>query len=491
MGIIARQASKNLIFIVLGFLAGAVNTLIVLPNAFENDPENWGLLRSLVAWFMILSQLFSFGSTNVIIRYFARYEERPGPLLQFGLLVAGLGITLLAVLVFGFGESLIALSNGEHIHLLSDHLGLLFLLAANFVVFLTFQGFVNAIFKSVFHQFLNETFLKSYYLAICAAYWLGWLNFEQLLFALAVGYILASAALVVYSKRFGFNLKGSLKRLDEKREKITYGLYSILDRGAQTIVNNLDVIMIGLIIGLDDVGLFTLAAYVGTVTQMPQRAIQVIANPIVSKAIETRDYDDLRNVYLESALNQLILGGAIFLGIWVSIDELMSLMPGQYGNGKWVVFLIGLSKLFYTASGVSGAMIVYSQFFRTNLHLNLALIVLTIISNYVLISPDYFNWGIEGAALATAITYFIYNAAKLIFVKGKFGLNPLTGKTLIVTALLALIATGFHMWSPAWNAFIAIAVKSAVSMAIFGAIIYITKLSPELNKLVANALKKR
>ena len=491
MGIIARQASKNLIFIILGFIAGAINTLIVLPQAFEHDPQGWGLLRSLVAWFMILSQLFCFGSPGVIIRYFSRYANRPGPLLRFGLLLAAAGIVSSCLLIFGF-DSLWEKAGGlNNLSAIQEHKGLLFALTTNFIIFLTFQGYVNAILKTVLYQFLNETFLKVFYLTVTTFYWFGWLDFEQLLWAFCLGYVLASAILIIYSLKNGFNLRGKLTELDEKKEKLTYGIYSILDRGAQTIVNNLDIIMIGALIGLDDVGLFTLAAYVGTVTQMPQRAIQIIANPIVSKAIEQRDYDDLKSVYLESALNQLILGGAIFIGIWVSIDELMSLMPGEYGNGKWVVFLIGLSKLFYTASGVSGAMIVYSKFFRTNLHLNLALIVLTIISNYFLISPEHFDWGIEGAALATAITYFIYNASKLIFVRAKFGLNPLTSKTLIVTVLLGILATGFHIWSPSWNAFVAIGVKSAVAMAIFGGIIYFTKLSPELNKLITNALQKK
>ncbi|NNE55709.1 MAG: oligosaccharide flippase family protein [Flavobacteriales bacterium] len=485
MGIIAKQASRNLVFIALGFLAGALNTLIVLPQAFENDPENWGLLRSLIAWFMILSQIFSFGSTNILIRYFTRYKNNPGPLLRFGLVVSALGILGLGLFIFFFGDQLISWSNGEHIDLLSDHFGLLFLLAANFIIFLTFQGYVNAILKSTFHQFLNETFLKSYYLGIAALYFFDLLNFQQLLVGLTGGYILATLALIAYSVTHGFTLRSQSSMLTERREMVNYGLYSILDRGAQTIVNNLDIIMIGLLIGLDDVGFFTLAAYIGTVTQMPQRAIQAIANPIVSKAIEQEDQGDLKHVYIQSALNQLILGGAIFLGIWVSIDELMSLMPGKYGNGKWVVLFIAISKLIYMTSGVSGGIIVYSKYFRVNLRFNLILIVLTITTNYFLVSPRFFDLGINGAAIATAMTYLIYNGAKLVFIRRKFGLQPLTRQVLIAVLLIAFLAVPLHMWTPfAEKAILAIGLKSALAVTVFSSLAVALKLSPDLNNFV-------
>jgi hypothetical protein len=45
LGLIASQAYKNTLSISIGIISGAVNTIVVLPNAFENSPENWGLLK--------------------------------------------------------------------------------------------------------------------------------------------------------------------------------------------------------------------------------------------------------------------------------------------------------------------------------------------------------------------------------------------------------------------------------------------------------------
>lgn len=488
MGIIAKQATRNLGFIGIGFLLGATNTLIVLPNAFEDFSEGWGVLRLIIAAFMILSQIFSFGATNIIIKFFNAYGENKGRLLRFALFTSLAGIAGLTALIYLVGESMSHFFFPEEGHLLVPHLGLVALISAAYIIFLMFQGYVNAILKSTFHQFLNETFLKGYYLGIAALFLFGFLSFDQLLVAFAIGYILAAIILAVYSVTQGFTLSGSGGNIDRK-ELLIYGGYSVLDKGAQTIVNHLDVVMIAMLVTVEDVGFYALAAYIGTVTQMPQRAIQVIASPLVSKALAEDDQGSLRSVYIKSCRDQLILGGLIFVAVWVSIDELLGMMPGKFGSGKWVVFLIGLSKLCYMASGVSGGIIIYSKYFRTNLWLNLSLIVLTIATNYFFMSPDYLNMGFEGAALATAITFFIYNLSKLIYIRGKFGINPIT-KTFGIIAVLIAATSMIHMLTIDVSAWLSIPLKSASAMALLGGVIYFLKLSPDINAQLQRILGK-
>lgn len=487
MGIIARQATRNLVFIIIGFLAGAVNTLIVLPNAFETFPEGWGTLRLLIAAFMILSQLFSFGATNIIIKYYNSHKDKPGGVLRFALWTALLGTAILTIVLLTCGESLSYFFFKEEARFIVSNLHWVGILSGVYILFLMFQGYVNAILKSSFHQFLNETFLKGYYLCIAVLFLFGYLNFDQLILAFVGGYVLALFILAIYSVAQGYSLKGKSEGLPQ-REMTVYGTYSILDKGANTIVNHLDVIMIGMLSTVSDVGYYALAAYIGTVTQMPQRAILAIANPIASKALAENDHDELKNVYYKSCRDQLILGGLIFLGAWVSIDELMSLMPGKFGQGKWVVLFIGLSKLFYMASGVSGGIIVYSKFFRTNLWFNLTLIGLTILTNYLFISPQHLDMGIEGAALATAISFFVYNVAKMIFIQGKWRINPIDGKVLLTMVLIGLLAL-IHSVELPLGAIAAIAIKSLGTMLLFAGLVYFLKISPDINAQVKKLLR--
>ena len=55
MGIVAKQSARNSLALATGLVLGAVNTMFVLPKAFEGFEEGWGLLRILTAWGTILA----------------------------------------------------------------------------------------------------------------------------------------------------------------------------------------------------------------------------------------------------------------------------------------------------------------------------------------------------------------------------------------------------------------------------------------------------
>ena len=69
MGIVAKQSARNAVILVTGLLLGAVNTMFVLPKAFEGFEEGWGLLRILTAWGTILAQVLALGTPSAILRF--------------------------------------------------------------------------------------------------------------------------------------------------------------------------------------------------------------------------------------------------------------------------------------------------------------------------------------------------------------------------------------------------------------------------------------
>ena len=65
---------------------------------------------------------------------------------------------------------------------------------------------------------------------------------------------------------------------------------------------------------------------------------------------------------------------------------------------------------------------------------NIFLLFITIFTNYFLIQ----KYGINGAAIATAISIFIFNTIRLIIIKVKMNMHPFSKKT-IYTILLIFI----------------------------------------------------
>lgn len=483
MGIIAKQASRNSISILIGTIAGAINTLFVLPRAFNEHPEQWGIISVLLAWGIILSQLFNSGAGNLIIRFLPKVKSSDQPkLLGMSMILTGIG-ALLFLSVFGFfGKDIIAWISPDDANLIGNNVVLLLILTGSLLFFSSFVGYVTAILKTTVVQFLQEVVLKIAYLLFAVLYWQGHISYSYLLWGIVLSYAFVTLFLVIFAFAMGFRME-SPASLEGKINYLVYSLYSILDRGANMIVSRLDILMIGVILGIESVAFYVLAFYIGAVTQLPQKSIMAIANPIAAKAIANNDQEDLRHVYQQSSRMQLLLGGGLFACIWVSIKELMFIFPEKFQGAELVVLFIGLSKLFYMATGVSGGIIVYSDFYKKNLSLNIGLIVLTIISNYFFLSPEYLNMGITGAALATCITLAVYNAGKIIVIKSKFNLLPFS-KNYWRSALIIPICSMIYFVELPIHPLLAIVVKSGTCFVLFVLLTRLLNLAPEINQML-------
>ena len=136
-----------------------------------------------------------------------------------------------------------------------------------------------------------------------------------------------------------------------------------------------------------------------------------------------------------------MFGGFIFLAVWLNIDDGFTLLPEKYRNGELVVLFIALSQLFNVATGVNGKIIINSKYYRFDLYSNFILLFLALYTNWIFIQESsplamYNIVGINGAAFATALSVFIFNIIKMIFLYIKMKIQPFTYKTLLAVFLI-------------------------------------------------------
>ena len=201
------------------------------------------------------------------------------------------------------------------------------------------------------------------------------------------------------------------------------------------IVTRLDMLMIGYLLDLEQVAFYTLAFYIGNAIAIPGRSVISISVPLIYKAWENQDFKEIDLIYSKSAINQLIVSGLLFLVVWLNIDEVLSLLPEKFSYGKWVVFYIGLAQLVNMSCGVNGAIIVNSKYYKFDLYTNLILLFITVLLNFLLI-PIF---GINGAAMATAVSIVLFNLIRIIIIYYKMKIQPFSKKTLITVLILFLI----------------------------------------------------
>lgn len=241
--------------------------------------------------------------------------------------------------------------------------------------------------------------------------------------------------------------------------------------------------MLSSMAGLSETGIYAIAFYIGSVITVPQHAIGKIATPLIADHIQKNNMGEVEDIYRKSSLNQLVTGVFIFSLIWVNIDPLMGILPEAYQGGRWVVLFIGLGKLFDMATGTNGSIILTSKYYRFDLFTSLMLVIFTIITNLLLI-PEY---GMNGAALATMLSIFVYNLVKYFFVWTRFSMQPFQISALW-TCLAGLVAVFAALSIPELPVLADIAVRSIIILLLFALPLWWFEISPELNRMIKNAV---
>ena len=488
MGIVINQSIKNSLSFYFGMFLGAISTVFVYPNVFNDQPDHWGLIQLIVAYSFIISTFSNFGVPKTFIRFFPIIENK-SKFYFFSFLLITIGYLLFLILALFFEDWFFKFISASP--LLIDKFYLIYFMVLIISVYELFVSISRSNLNSTLPTFLNEAFLKSYSLIVLILHGLKILNFDQFLFFYVGGY--SMKLIIIFISQINtksINLIFSLRGI-KIAELIQFGLFVIVGGASAMLVSRLDMVMIGKFMGLKHVAFYSVAFYVGNAIRVPGRAVVAISAPIVSKAWKNNDLKLIKDIYYKSSINQLIIGGIFFVCVWLSVDDIFSLLPEKFSGGRLVVFFIGLSQLFNVAMGVNGAIILNSKYYRFDLYANLFLLAVTFLSNYLFI-PDSSPLkelgivGINGAAFATALSIFLFNFIKFVFIYVKVKLHPFDIKTLYSILLLLFVYYVVDSLCLDLNPYLNILLNSSISLIIFVPILLYTKLSLELLSIYNN-----
>jgi len=489
LGIILRQSIQNTIISYAGIALGFISTILLFPNILQS--EQFGLTRVLISISLICAQFSHLGMNNIIIRYFPYYkktEKSQNRLLTLALGVPLIGFILFIILFYLFREPLMHYYSEES-DLFAEYYLYLIPLVFAVLFFEILNSYVRALRDSVTGSFVNEVLIRILIILLLVVYFFDWLTFREFMILFVSIYCIQPVYMLAYlffkSKlAFAPPVQKKTKRLFKGMS--VYGAFSVLGGLATLLVGNIDILMVGSMIDLSSAAIYAIAFYVGSVIAVPQRSITKIASPILADLLKAKDYPAIDDLYKRTALNQLIAGSLFYAGIWANLHNVIDLLPEEYSEIYWVVVIIGMAKLFNMATGVNGTIIINSRYYRFDLYTNILLVILTIFTNVLLIPV----FGITGAAIATAISIFIYNLIKFIFVWIKFSMQPFQWSALIVL-LIAAICLGISEQIPYLNNFyIDLIVRSAMIAALFTGCVLFFKLSDDFQKLVNESIRR-
>ena len=479
MGEIRKQGITNSIITYTGILIGFLNIVIIQPNFLT--AEELGLTRILFSFSALLATLMPLGLGNVTIKFFPLFrnpETRNSGYFGF-ILLAGLAGFIIVSSILLLLKTYILNQFVEQSSLLTEFFIMIFPL----MLFLGFNSLLSiysfSLFKTSFPSLLNDVIIRIGSIMIVSAYYLKWLTFDSFIILFVAVYGIQTLLLISYIfiiDKPGFKINFTKFREIGFSKIIKYGLVMSVAGLSSLGLRYIDTIFVGKFLTLSMVAIYSVAALIPTIIEAPLVALEKITGPKIADAWAKNNIDEIRKIYYDSSLYLLLIGGLIFIGININIQDLLKIIPKDYSLGINVVFILSLSAMFNMVTGVNNSVIYNSEYYQHGVALLYLLIVLTVITNIILI-PLY---GLEGAALATMISGFTYNTLKFLLIRKRFYMNPFSFKTLwLVLIIILVLGLGFIV--PATkHGFADIIIRSGIVTLVYVLLVYYTKIAPEL-----------
>lgn len=486
MTTIRKQSIYSSIFIYLGFAIGAFNVLFLFPKFFTK--EEFGLTRILVDIALILSTLCTAAAVPVGLKFnpYFRYYQ-PGKKNDL-ISVVTFTVILSCVLLWVSSpllEPLIIRKFGYRSPLLVEYVHLIAPITLSYSLLILMEVFAWNSGKVIASSFMKELFYRTIVL-IAILCWIGGLfsNFEQFIGVYAYLYFPPVILLVLIINkaepfRFTFTLSKLTKRLYSVMMKFgtAYFLSALLNIIAKT--NDTLIIASQSTGGLADAAIFTIATYMITVMDVPQRSMIAAATPEIANAWKHKDMQKLDRLYKKTALNLLIFA-AVILGLVILGTPLMIRILGDgYAGLPFLMFTLGIGKLIDLGTGLNSQILQLSKHWKVDLFTNMFFVILSVLLNYFLTR----SFGIYGTAIGSVVAILLYNSVRFIFIKKIYNLQPFSWRNGLVLGITLLLVVSLWLIPVKENQWVFIPLKMILFSSIYAFVIIRFNVSDDLTDL--------
>lgn len=474
MGVIIRQSIRNTFSTYIGFAIGALNTLFLYTRFLT--PEYYGLVGFLLSVAVVLTPLLSFGVHNTLMKFFHVYEDKAqrDRFLTWALILPLFIIVPLGILAWIFQKQILGLLSAEQT-IPGQYMWYILLVGGFMAYFDIFYSWLRIHLRSVFGNFMKEVFHRLMITFLLLAVYFKILTVEQFILAVVMVYGLRTLVVWIYALRV-YTPTISLQWPTHMRSILRYSSLIIVAGSISIILLDIDKVMIGSYLAIENVAFYNVAVFIAMVIVVPSRAMGQITTPITARLINEEDWASLDSLYKKSSLNLLVVSGWIFLLMLGNLHDIYLFMDPIYATGQYVVILIALVKLSENIIGINTAIITHSKYYPWLVILGLVLAGLTIFLNWLWI-PRY---GINGAASATFSALLLYHICKIILVYKKFKMHPFTPSSWKALVLIFALSVGSYFVELEFHPLLNISLKVLVITILYFFMVYQMKISEEL-----------
>lgn len=494
MGVIARQSIKGTIVTYLGVAVGFVTTFFVLTRFLT--AEDIGLARVLIDAATLFVSLAQLGTSSSIIRFYPYFKDSDHK--DHGFFFLTVIFPLIGFLVFTALYCACRVPLGgwfeEKSARFVDYYYMVLPLAFFMLYQTVFETNANVLMRIVVPRMVREVIVRIGLLVLYLLYAFDILSMDGFVIGLCVNYGVAAAINLIYLFSLGnISLRPDRAFLKDNpalvKRYLLYTAFLFISAITSVLAPTLSSFFVTAKMGLGHTGIYAIATYIAVMVSIPYRSVTAIASPQLAQAIKDQDKQQTSTLLHQVSNNLLLIGGFIFLAIWINIDLIFHILPNgsTYAVAKNVVLILGISQLCIAAFSICLSAINYSRYYVFSLLLSLLLTVASLLLNNYLV-PLY---GMEGAAMSNLFSYLGYFFLSTVLLRLTCKVSAANRKMLWIALLLLAIFGVNALWEyylPIANIWISSIVHSFVLLGTGTAVAYMLHLSPELDSLIHRLL---
>jgi len=410
---VIRSSSGVFLINVLGILIGLLSS-IVLARAM--GPKNYGLYSFAIETMMFLVVPISSGLGTLLTREVAKYRYQSdysylkGIIAWSGKFVFFASLLLILIAIIGI---FVFINDPVKRSIFFLVLPIIFLNSINQVRMGSLRGL-----KRVILSQLPETLIRPALTVtiIALLYWgvkypiSAKTGIIVNLFSLSIVFILG---LWWLWKAVPEEAKNVTSTYDSKKW-IKESLPFFLLGGIAIINTKLSVVIVGVFRPVEEVGFYRIAVTASTIISFLLMAVNMTIAPLISELYYGGKKDQLQRILTKTVRFIFLAGLMISIGYWILGKFLINLFYGQeYLPAYLPLVILSLGQLINIGAGSVGYVLNMTGYQNDAVKGQIIAAISSAALNILLIP----NYGISGAAIATAVSFFIWNIVLLYFVK--------------------------------------------------------------------------
>lgn len=498
---IARESFRSTIITYIGTGIGFLTTFFVLTKYLTK--EEVGLTRTLIEVATLLSGLGLCGLTTSINRYFPYFRDTESAtdghkqgahhgFFYYISLIALVGC-LIALPLYAVLHEPLGNLFAQNSPLFVSYYWLVVPLSLCIVFWSAWELYTVQLLHLSMPKAIREIGLRVLLLLVYLLFALELIDQPQMLWGIVIVYGLCTLVALYYLGRIvPLSLKHdwSFVSTAMRRDFTRFTGMTVLATVGTMLAGRMDFFMVTLVDsgGLDSVAVFSIAFFMASFIDIPARAIIGITTPHIAEAMKQGDKLQVNKLYQDASYYQLLLGLLVFALIWCNIDNLYHIMPNgaAYSTGKYIFLFLGLAKLIDITFTGSHPIVSSSLYYHWTLYYMLWFCLVAFLSNLYLIP----KLGTVGSAVATLSSCIVCYGSQQLLVSRRLGVHPFSSRQLrLIPFSLALWLTGTLVPSLS-SAWLDGALRSSLILTTALGSLYLLRLSPEAEHIIARQLKR-